>query len=170
MTRTWLTGGSVARVVEAPADEVYRVLSDVTSTGERSEECRRVEWLGSPAAPLTGARFRGHNRTGLARWSRVCEITEADPGRVFAFRTLPSRWDPSRRDSTTWRYDLHAEGPDRTLVRHSYEITKPPLPPFKLVFGLLLPHHRDMRAPMQHTLDRLAEALAPTTPVAGPAG
>jgi hypothetical protein len=159
MARTWLSHGSVERVVAAPPDVVYRTISDVTSTGERSQECRRVEWLDGATAPVLGARFRGYNRTGLARWSRVCEVVEAEPGTVFAFRTIPSRWDPSRRDSTTWRYELAAADAQRTRVRHSYEITKAPLPPFKALFGVLLPHHRDMRPPMQHTLDSLATSL-----------
>lgn len=164
MARDWLVSGSVERVVDAPADEVYRLVGDVTSTGERSTECRRASWLpDSPQEPVVGARFRGHNRSGLARWSRVCEVVEARAGRVFAFRTVPERFDLSRRDSTLWRYELFPQG-ERTLVRHSYEITTPPLRLLKAVYGVLLPQHRDMRPAMRHTLDALAEALSPTSP------
>ena len=158
MSREWLSEACVVRVVDAPAGEVYRVVADVTSTGERSNECRKVEWLDGSHAPVVGARFRGHNRFRLARWSRVCEVVEARPGEAFAFRTVPERWDPSRRDSTTWRYELEPEG-DATLVRHSYEITLAPLPPLKALYGVLLPHHRDMRPSMQHTLDALARTV-----------
>jgi hypothetical protein len=158
VSRAWLTSGGVERVIDARALHLYRLVSDVTSTGERSTECRRVEWLGGDHAPTVGSRFRGHNRSRLARWSRTCEIVEAEPGRVFAFRTVPTRLDPSRSDSTTWRYELIEQG-DRTLVRHSYEITRPPLPPFKALYGVLLPQHRDMRPAMQHTLDALAKAV-----------
>jgi hypothetical protein len=48
------------------------------------------------------------------------------------------------------------------LVRHSYEITRLPLPPFKALYGVLLPHHKDMRPAMQYTLDRLAKSVAGT--------
>jgi hypothetical protein len=165
MARDWLTAGSVERVVDAPPAEVYRRIADVTSTGERSNECRQAEWLpGGPAEPVLGARFRGHNRSGVARWSRVCEVVEARPGEAFAFRTVPERRDLSRRDSTTWRYELLPEEAG-TRVRHSYEITTPPLPPFRALFGLLLPQHRDMRPSMQFTLDQLAASVA-----AGPDG
>ncbi len=159
MARPWLTEASVERVVDAAAGEVYRVVADVTTTGERSNECRQVEWLDGADAAVVGARFRGHNRFRLARWSRVCEVVEARPGRAFAFRTVPERWDPSRRDSTTWRYELEGDG-DRTLVRHSYAITLAPLPPLKALYGVLLPHHRDMRPSMQHTLDSLARTVS----------
>jgi hypothetical protein len=156
--RTWLTSGSVERVIEAPAQQLYALVSDVTSTGERSTECHRVEWLGGSRVAAVGSRFRGHNRSRLARWSRTCEVIAAEPGRAFAFRTVPTRLDPSRRDSTTWRYDLVEDG-DRTLVRHSYEITRLPSRPFRVLYGVLLPQHRDMRPAMQHTLDALARAV-----------
>lgn len=159
MGREWRTAGMVERVVDATAEEVYDLISDVTSTHKRSTECRKVEWLSGPQQPVVGARFRGHNRSGLARWSRICEITEARPGRAFGFRTVPERWDPSRRDSTTWRYDLLPQG-ERTLVCHSYEITTLPLWPFKALYAVLLPQHRDMRPAMRHTLDALAADLA----------
>lgn len=155
MARQWLTSGSVERVIHAPAPDVYRVVTDVTSTGSRSQECRKAEWLDdSTQTAVVGARFRGHNRAGLARWSRVCEVVDARPGEAFAFRTVPERWDLSRRDSTIWRYDLVPDG-DRTLVRHSYQMVQEPLRLFKLVYGRLMPHHRDMRPAMQDTLDAL---------------
>lgn len=163
MAAQWCTGGSVERWVAAEPHDVYRVVSDVTSTGERSDECRSAEWLpGGPQAAQVGARFRGRNRSGVARWSRRCEVVEAEPGRAFAFRTIPQRVDLSRADSTTWRYHL-APQDGGTLVRHSYEITRLPLRPFRALYGVLLPHHRDMRPSMQHTLDRLAEAVTART-------
>ena len=163
MARQWLSSGAVERVVDASAQDVYRVVSDVTTTGTRSNECRRVEWLpGGGEGAVVGARFRGHNRSGLARWSRVCEVVEAEPARVFAFRTVPERFDPSRRDSTTWRYEIFPDG-DGARVRHSYEIIVPPLPPFRAVYGVLLPHHRDMRPSMEHTLEALARSFASST-------
>ncbi len=42
----------------------------------------------------------------------------------------------SRRDSTTWRYDLEpVDG--GTRVTHSYEITALPVRPIRAVFGVL---------------------------------
>lgn len=56
-----------------------------------------------------------------------------------------------------------------TLVWHSYETTRPPLRPFRAVYGVLLSHHKDMRPAMQHTLDQLAESVGART-VAPPTG
>jgi uncharacterized protein YndB with AHSA1/START domain len=167
MPRTWLTAAAVGRTIDAPAESLYRLITDVTATGDRSEECIRAEWLDDASREaVVGARFRGHNRSRLVRWSRVCEVIEADPARAFAFRTVPERFDPSRRDSTTWRYELVPDG-GRTVVRHSYQITRPPSRLFKAVYGIVFPHHRDMRPAMQHTLDALArqaEADQPAEP------
>jgi hypothetical protein len=102
-----------------------------------------------------GSRFRGVNKRGnLIRWTRVCEVTVADRGQAFVYRTVPERFDPSRMDSTLWLYGFRPEGAG-TKVTHSYQISKPPLAPFKALFGVLFPHHRDMRPHMAHTLQTL---------------
>src|SRR3712207_863392 len=122
------TSGSMELDVPAAPADVYAVVADVTRIGERSPECHTAVWL--PGAPpgTVGALFRGSNRAGwAARWSRRCEVTVAEPGRAFAFRTLPTAVAP---DSTTWRYDLEpVDG--GTRVTHSYEITRPPPPPMR---------------------------------------
>ena len=153
--RPWRTAGSVELVVAADPDAVYAVVSDVTRIGERSPECHTAQWLpGAPAGTL-GALFRGSNRAGrAARWSRRCEVVAADRGRAFAFRTLPERLDVSRRDSTTWRYDLEPVH-GGTRIRHSYEITSLPVRPIRAVYGVLMPHHRDMRPHMRANLEAL---------------
>ena len=157
----WRSGGQVERVVAAPADELYAAITDIASVGSRSDECHTAHWLPGSSGPAVGARFVGRNRHRLARWSRTCEVVEAEPGRTFAFRTVPERLDLSRADSTLWRYEL-TEVPGGTLVRHSYEITQPPLRPFRAVYGVLLPQHKDMRPSMQLTLERLAQSVGAT--------
>lgn len=71
---------------------------------------------------------------------------------------MPERFDPTRRDSTTWSYTLTPEGPG-VRVRHAYRITRMPLEPFKALYGWLLPHHRDMRPQMTETLAALKKAM-----------
>jgi hypothetical protein len=48
---------------------------------------------------------KGHNRNGVFRWSTTCTVTDAEPGRAFAFDVrylgLPI---------AHWRYDVAAEG------------------------------------------------------------
>jgi len=156
--REWRTDGSVDAFIAAAPDAVFALVADVTRTGERSSECRAAAWLPGPAAGEIGSRFRGRNRSGVARWSRVCEVTASDAGTQFAFRTVPERFDPSRRDSTTWCFDFVPEG-DGTRVSHTYEITMLPSRPFRALYGLMLPHHRDMRPQMAETLAALKAVL-----------
>jgi uncharacterized protein YndB with AHSA1/START domain len=155
----WRRDGEVEAYVDAPPEEVYRLVADVTTVGERSSECWAAEWLPGAEPGAVGARFRGRNRSGrIARWSRVCEVLEADPGRSFVYRTVPERLDLTRADSTTWSWTFTPEG-SGTRVRHAYRITRLPLQPFRALAGALMPHHRDMRPHMAATLAAVRQAL-----------
>lgn len=159
MANEWSSGGSVECVIGVPPARVYDAVADVTKTGERSPECRAADWLPGAAPGSVGSRFRGRNRVGkLIRWSRVCEVVTADPGRAFAFRTVPERIDLSRRDSTIWSYTLVPEGTG-TRVTHTYDVTMMPSRVFQAIYGRLLPQHRDMRPQMQETLENLKRTL-----------
>jgi hypothetical protein len=156
--RPWRTGGSVSIYIDAAPDEIHAHISDVTRIGERSPECRSAQWLQGSTPGAVGARFRGHNRSGFAaRWSRTCEVVDTVPGQSFAFRTLPQR-DPTRRDSTTWSYQLQPKDTGTELT-HSYEITIMPLPPLRALYGILIPQHRDMRPQMLQSLQTLKTLL-----------
>lgn len=75
----------VSRTIKAPAEAVWRAVSDVTRMGEWSPECHRCEWNEGSDGPAVGARFTGHNRNGSYEWTTEAEVTECEPGRVFAF-------------------------------------------------------------------------------------
>jgi hypothetical protein len=61
--------GTVRQLIEAPREVVYDLVTDVTRMGEWSPECVACEWVDGATGPAVGARFRGRNRHGLARWS-----------------------------------------------------------------------------------------------------
>jgi uncharacterized protein YndB with AHSA1/START domain len=75
----------IARDIAADPDVVYAAISDVTRMGEWSEECYACEWHAGFDRPVVGATFDGHNRNGENEWTSQGKITEADPGRSFAF-------------------------------------------------------------------------------------
>src|SRR5512141_1825811 len=87
-------------VVAATVRQVWEVISDVTRIGEWSHECHSARWLDHHRGLVTGARFRGRNRAGWARWSRTSEIVTVDPPCEIVWRTVPTRLFP---DSTRWR-------------------------------------------------------------------
>jgi hypothetical protein len=85
MPQTQPVDVTVARLVRAPARTLYGLVSDVTQLGRWSPETVAASWLGPAAGPVVGARFRGRNRLGSARWTTKPTVTVADPGRCFAF-------------------------------------------------------------------------------------
>ncbi len=144
--------GGADVVVDAPTEAVWRVVSDVTRTGEWSHECRQVSWLDvATAAP--GARFRGTNRVGrLLRWSRVCEMTTVDAPHRLSWRTLPSWRYP---DSTDWTITLSAVG-SKTRIEQSYTVTK--LSAFHdWLFARTIPTHSDRGDALAADLRRIGE-------------
>lgn len=138
----------VSRTIAAPPERVYALISDVTRMGQWSPETYAASWV------EPGRRFKGKNRIGsLYRWTMTATVTEATPGRTFAFTTA---W-PS---SSCWRYDLQAvEG--GTRVTESMTRTTPQaaiVRSIQIAVGV-----RDraahLRAGMTTTLDRLDAAL-----------
>jgi uncharacterized protein YndB with AHSA1/START domain len=92
--------------IKASPDEVYRMVSDPTVMVGFSEELFKVRWLRGASGPAVGARFSGSNRNGRHRWVTTCRITDAEPGRRFAYEVRTPFGVPVAR----WQYDLVATG------------------------------------------------------------
>ncbi len=75
----------VSTQVDAPAEQVYDLVADLTRMGEWSPECTAVAWRGGASGPTEGAAFRGWNRRGPIRWFTDGVIVEADRGRALVF-------------------------------------------------------------------------------------
>jgi hemerythrin-like domain-containing protein len=155
--RPWRTRGEVSLHIDAPPERLYDLVADVGSAPTRSQEVQACLWLDGPPAGTVGSRFRGRNRAGLIRWSRVCEVVTATRGEEFAFRTVPERLDPTRRDSCVWGYLFEPEGTG-TRITHYYTFVQPPQPWLLTLYGILMPHHRDARPALRHTLEQLKVA------------
>lgn len=125
------TSGQVSIRIDAPPEHVYGLISDVTRMGEWSPETRRCTWV-EGEGPALGARFKGYNRRGWARWSNTVEVIAADPGVEFAFRRAVVHCGVC-----DWRYRLEADGTGTTLTE-SYEVTKPDWAITNVLNGLIL--------------------------------
>ena len=89
--------------IGADAAMVYGLITDLPTLASLAEETTAMNWRkGDGARP--GAVFKGTNRNGLRRWTTTCTVTDAEPGRVFAF-------DVSYLGAPVahWRYDITAE-------------------------------------------------------------
>jgi hypothetical protein len=147
-------GDEAAVEVAASPERLWGLIADVTQMGEWSPVCRRCEWTDGAVGPEVGARFIGHNRQGLARWSRICEITTNDPGREFAFRTFFKG-----AESTCWRYRLEPT-PTGTRVAESYQVVSMPrwVQLLHHVPGMHAKARRDALDNMTRTLEHLRVA------------
>lgn len=96
-------GDSVSVRMNAPVDDVWALLTDVTNTSRYSEETFDAEWLDGATEAAVGARFRGRvkrNGRGPAYWTE-CRIDTCDHNRDFQFTVVAGN-----RAVNTWRYQF----------------------------------------------------------------
>ena len=139
--------------ISASPEHLYGVLSDPTEMGRLSPECTGGSWLDGATGPAVGARFKGTNRRGIARWSTTNTVVAAEPGLEFAFET--------KQSGVRWRFRLVADG-DGTLVTESREEFRG-RPLVAKVFatvalGGIGGHEDELRRGMLAPLDRLTAA------------
>lgn len=141
---------TVSLRIEAPPEELYDLVSDPAGMGRLSPECTGGHWLDGATGPAVGARFKGTNKRGIARWSTKSTVVAAERGREFAFEVGDS--------GITWRYTFEPDGTG-TLVTESRNPTKPY--PFiakaftTVLLGGVEGHTRELREGMARTLERL---------------
>ncbi|WP_374022053.1 SRPBCC family protein [Mycobacterium sp. HNNTM2301] len=88
--------------VDARPDVVYRLITDLPTLASFAEETVAMEWRkGISARP--GAVFTGRNASAKRRWSTTCTVTDAEPGRLFAFDVRHLVLPIAR-----WQYDIVA--------------------------------------------------------------
>jgi Polyketide cyclase / dehydrase and lipid transport len=155
------TQGQASVYADAAPTVLYDMVSDVARMGEWSPECRYCEWIGGATGPAVGARFKGSNRRGLARWSTKPRVVAAQPGREFAFVI-----GHLGRDMTRWSYRFEPTS-GGTTVTESFEMVRD-LPWYFRLFDRLLmrvaDRKTDLETNMGETLRRLkaaAEAQGP---------
>lgn len=146
------THAEVSIEMHASPAAVYDLVSDVRRMGEWSPECHSCKWIGSTTTPRVGARFKGNNRRGLARWSTKPRVVVADPGREFAFVT-----GHLGRDMTRWSYRFETTS-GGTKVTESFEMLRNMPWYFRLADRLLMgvqDRKADLETNMTETLQRL---------------
>lgn len=70
--------------VDAPAERVWELVSDLPGMGAFSPENRGGRWVRGDG-PGVGSVFVGRNGSGRRRWSTRCTVVRSEPGRAFAF-------------------------------------------------------------------------------------
>jgi hypothetical protein len=146
------TTGEARVHIGAKPSELYDLVSDVNRMGEWSPECARCVWLDGASGPVVGARFRGSNRRGVARWSTKPTVVGAEPGEEFSFVV-----GHLGRDMTKWTYRF-VEADGGTDVTESFEMLASQPFYFRLSDRLLMgvkDRKADLEQSMRETLARI---------------
>jgi len=113
-------------IVGAPVEAVWRPSRHGSpprsGRGSGPSRRRQVVWLRGATQVAPGVRFRGRNRSGWLRWSRVCEVIAVQAPRELGWRTIAT---PLLPDSTEWRIALESVGGGTRIVQ-SYQVTRCP--------------------------------------------
>src|SRR3954464_1860742 len=146
--------------INAPAERIYALVADLPSMGKWSPEATGGKWLGGVTAAKAGARFRGKNRNGLFRWSTVCTITSAEPGRNIEWVTKAV----GLLTGALWRYDFEPNSSGGTTVIESTEDRRGRLLRWTAPFTVGVKDRTARnRMAMQTTLERLKGAAESAT-------
>ena len=135
--------------MNAGADEVWQVVSDLARMPEFSPELRKAFVLGKPGV---GANIIGINRRKAVFWPTTSKIVRWEPRRAVAWRT--------RESGATWIYELEPT-PTGTAVTG-----RRVLPRFTMGTALLGPfiggaegHDTELAAGIRTTLERIRTAV-----------
>ena len=88
--------------IGAHPEVVYGLITDLPTLAALAEEAVRME-LCKGDSVCKGAVFVGHNENSGRRWTTKCTVTDAEPGRVFAFDVRYAVLPIAR-----WQYDIVA--------------------------------------------------------------
>lgn len=93
------SAGAEVTIDAAPA-AVYALITDLPTLAELADETEAMTWC-KGTTPQAGSVFKGRNRNGWRRWTTTCTVTDAEPGRVFAFDVKSTIFPVAH-----WRYDI----------------------------------------------------------------
>ena len=142
---------SVTVHMNAPADQIWDLVSDVTKIGRYSPETFEATWVEPATGPAVGAKFRGHvkrNGRGPTYWT-TCTVTECEPGKSFFFGV-----GNSDRPLNVWGYRLVPAEGGGTDVTESFRLA--PKLGLKIYWALLgWSRGKTNRNGMRTTLERI---------------
>jgi uncharacterized membrane protein len=159
----------VETFVNAPVEQVWEIVSDVTLMPTMSTELQSVDWLDGATGPAVGARFLGRNRhDALGEWESTSTVIECVEPEVFAWAVgdpaLPTavwRFTLQPRDGGTVVGEWVRIGPARSGL--SVAIDRMPEKEQKIVFVRMREFEANMTATLTAIKERAEGARTNTT-------
>ena len=136
--------------MDAPAEKVWALVSDVTRIGEFSPETFDAAWTRGSTGPEVGAYFKGHvkrNGVGPTYWA-PCRVTACVPNEVFEFSV--------GNDEVTfnnWGYRIQPDGTGTRVTEYFRIEPNLPMRVYWMVLGPL--RGRTNQRGMRTTLERM---------------
>ncbi|MEM9610705.1 MAG: SRPBCC family protein [Actinomycetota bacterium] len=107
--------------IDAPPEQLYDMVSDITRMGEWSPESVGGRWLDGGTGRV-GDWFVGANETPERSWERECEVAAAEQGRDFTFVVLGVE-----QNCTWWSYEFEpGAGGGTTVTERWWIVNKTP--------------------------------------------
>jgi hypothetical protein len=135
--------------VEASAETLYDLLSDISRTGEWSPVCTSCWWDDQAEAGQVGAWFTGHNELPHRTWETRSVVVAAEPGREFAW-VVGGSW-------ARWGFSF-APAPSGTTLTESWQFLPGGIAMFEEKYGARATTEIADRA--QQALDGIPRTLA----------
>ena len=135
--------------VDASAQDLYDIVSDITRTGEWSPVCTSCWWDEEADAGSVGAWFTGRNVLPERAWDTRSLVVSADPGREFAWVVGGT--------FVRWGYTLTEVGAG-TILTESWELLPEGIAMFEEKYGDEAAAQIADRT--QHALDGIPKTLA----------
>jgi len=112
-------GATVEVDIDAPAERVWEIVSDINAGADFSEEFVRAEWAPGYDGPAQGAKFIGHNQhPAIGEWNIDLTVTEYEPNVLFGWATGETEEVAGAR----WRYEIDVLHGQRCRLRHTVRI------------------------------------------------
>jgi hypothetical protein len=147
--------GEVTVEMDAPVEDAWALVSDVTRIGEFSPETFEAKWTRGSTGPEVGVTFAGHvkrNGVGPVYWT-PCRVTACVPHEVFEFAV-----GLQEHTVNTWGYRMEAVDARRTRVTEYFRLApRWYLRAYWLVLGRL--RGRTNARGMRTTLERMKAVL-----------
>ncbi|MFB7510226.1 SRPBCC family protein [Streptomyces broussonetiae] len=102
---------SVSTYIDASAEQVWALVSDIHLMPRLSSELQEVEWLDGASAPRPGGRFIGRSaHPDLGTWETTSTVVECKAPQSFGWAV----GDPDH-PSSVWRFTLTRQGSGTAL-------------------------------------------------------
>ena len=152
---------SVERVISAPAQAIFELLSDAGKHAS-FDGSHTVDHSALESAPLAlGAKFgmsmRGRPESLFVPYRTTNTVIEFEPDQRIAWQTTMLGGLVGGR---IWRYELAPADGGNTLVRETWDVSRDKQKPFLKMGAMPKQAEEGMRA----TLERIADLLEPAAP------